>query len=397
MKSKTQPKNVIAGLTRNLPSGRETPSSAGDGGCSSAMTVKGFIEERFSVILWAFLLLVTSCSNTDPTQLKEKLIGGPAEERVIAVGVQRIDTVGGLVRNSYPGYLEEGNAVDISFKYGGTLQLLNVKEGSVVRKGQVLARVSSPQMESTRRSAQATLEQAQDAYDRLKKVHDNGSLPEIKWREMVANLEKAQAALDLADAMLADNTVTAPFNGTVTNLSAVQGESVTPLKPIMRVISTEGLVVKISVPENEIAKVQIGDEAQILIPALDDRRCQGHILEKNMTASLLTHSYPVKVLIDETDEAFAPGMIAKVVLNADVDNGIVVPANAVLINNDGKFVWVAKDGRATRQSITISGYSGSGVVVSQGLHGGDLVIVEGYQKISEGMKVECRMRNAELE
>ena len=111
------------------------------------------------------------------------------------------------------------------------------------------------------------------------------------------------------------------------------------------------------------------------------------ILEKNMTASLLTHSYPVKVLIDETDKDFTPGMIAKVVLNSDVDNGIVVPANAVLINNDGKFVWVAKDGRATRQNITIAGYSGTGVVVSEGLHGGDLVIVEGYQKISEGMKV----------
>ena len=212
---------------------------------------------------------------------------------------------------------------------------------------------------------------------------------------MVANLEKAQAALDLANAMLQDNTVTAPFNGTVTNLSAVVGESITPLKPVMRIISTEGLVVKISVPENEISKVQIGDTAQILIPALNDRRCKGHILEKNMTASLLTHSYPVKVLIDEKDTAFAPGMIAKVVLSADVDNSIVVPANAVLINNAGKFVWVAKDGRATRQTITISGYSGSGVVVSEGLHGGDMVIVEGYQKISEGMKLECRMRNAE--
>ena len=309
-------------------------------------------------ILWLLPLLLVGCGETDPSQLKEKLIGGPVEERVITVGVQHIDTVGGLVRNSYPGYLEEGNTVDISFKYGGTLQTLNVKEGSSVRKGQVLARVSSPQMESTQRSAQATLEQAQDAYDRLKKVHDNGSLPEIKWREMVANLEKAQAALDLANAMLANNTVTAPFDGTVTNLNAVKGESITPLKPIMRVISTEGLVVKISVPENEIAKVQIGDEAQILIPAL-------------------------------------PGMIAKVVLSADVDNGIVVPANAVLINNDGKFVWVAKDGRATRQNITISGYSGTGVVVSEGLHSGDIVIVEGYQKVSEGMKVECGMMNVE--
>ena len=346
-------------------------------------------------ILWLLPLLLTGCADTDPSQLKERLIGGNAEERVIAVGVQQIDTMGGLVRNSYPGYLEEGNSVDISFKYGGTLQTLNVKEGSMVRKGQVLARAASPQMESTQRSAQATLEQAQDAYDRLKKVHDNGSLPEIKWREMVANLEKAEAALDLANAMLADNTVTAPFDGTVTNLNAVKGESITPLKPVMRIISTEGLVVKISVPENEIAKVQLGDEAQILIPALNNRRCKGHIIEKNMTASLLTHSYPVKVLIDEKDEAFTPGMIAKVVLSADVDNGIVIPANAVLINNDGKFVWVVKDGRATRQTITISGYSGTGVVVSEGLHSGDIVIVEGYKKVSEGMKVECGMRNDE--
>jgi RND family efflux transporter MFP subunit len=338
-------------------------------------------------ILWLLPLLLMGCADTDPSQLKERLIGGNAEERVIAVGVQQIDTMGGLVRNSYPGYLEEGNSVDISFKYGGTLQTLNVKEGSMVRKGQVLARVASPQMESTQRSAQATLEQAQDAYERLKKVHDNGSLPEIKWREMVANLEKAEAALDLANAMLADNTVTAPFDGTVTNLNAVKGESITPLKPVMRIISTEGLVVKISVPENEIAKVQLGDEAQILIPALNNRRCKGHIIEKNMTASLLTHSYPVKVLIDDRDEAFTPGMIAKVVLSSDFDNGIVVPANAVLINNDGKFVWVAKDGRATRQSITISGYSGTGVVVSEGLHSGDIVIVKGYQKVSEGMKV----------
>ena len=354
MKYKTRPKNVIAGLTRNL--------------------------------LCLLCLLLTACHD-DPQQLKEKLLGGPAEERVIPVGILPIDSVSGIVSNTYPGYLEEGQSVEMAFKYGGTLQQLYVKEGSVVRKGQVLAHVSSPQMESTQRSAQATLEQAQDAYDRLKKVHDNGSLPEIKWREMVANLEKAQSALDLANAMLADNTIKAPFNGTVSNLNAELGENITPLKPIMRIINTDGLTVKISVPENEIAKVQVGDTAEVVIPALGDRHYMGKVTEKSLTASLLTHSYPVKVLIEQSDEELAPGMISKVVLKADVNTGIVIPANAVLINNEGKFVWVVRNGRATRQTITISGYSGTGVVVSEGLHGGDLVIVEGYQKVSEGMKV----------
>ena len=337
-------------------------------------------------ILWLLPLLLTAC-HEDPQQLKEKLLGGPAEERVIPVRVLPIDSVCSLVRNTYPGYLEEGQSVEMAFKYGGTLQQLNVKEGGAVRKGQTLACVSSPQMESTQRSAQATFEQAQDAYDRLKKVHDKGSLPEIKWREMVADLEKAQSALDLANAMLADNIIKAPFDGTVASLNVEVGENIAPLRPVMRLINTKGMTVKISVPENEIVKVQLSDTAEIVIPALGDKRLKGKVVEKSMTASLLTHSYPVKVLIEQPDETLVPGMIGKVVLKADVSKGIIVPANAVLINRESKFVWVVKNGRATRRQITLSGYSGNGVIVNDGLMAGDTVIVEGYQKVSEGMKV----------
>lgn len=337
-------------------------------------------------ILWLIPLLLTACHD-NPKQLKERLLGGPAEERVIPVGVLRIDTVGGVVRNTYPGYLEEGQSAEMAFKHGGTLQQLNIQEGSSVKKGQILARVSSPEMESTQRLAQATLQQAQDAYERLKKVHDNGSLPEIKWREMIADLEKAQSSLDLANAMLADNILRAPFDGIVASISAEAGENIAPLKTVIRLINTKGMAVKISVPENEISKVQVGDTAEVVIPALGDKRISGKVIEKGMTASLLTHSYPVKVLIEQPKEDLSPGMISKVVLNVDVSKGIIIPANAVLINQDSKFVWVAEDGHATRRQIILSGYSGSGVVVSDGLKAGDLVIVEGYQKVSEGMKV----------
>lgn len=337
-------------------------------------------------------LLLLSCSDTQTGQLKEKLIGGNKQERVIAVGILSVDSISGIVRNTYPGSLEEGQSVDMAFKYGGVIDRIHVKEGGSVRKGQVLAHVSSPSMESTLRSAQATLDQAQDAYDRLKKVHDNGSLPEIKWQEMVANLEKAHAAVDLANAMLMENVITAPFSGTVVSLNAEVGENVTPMKPIMRVINTQGITVKISVPESEIHQLSIGEEAEICIPALNDRYFNGKIIEKGMTASLVTHSYPVKVLIEHPDKELYPGMIARVVFHNDVNKGIVIPANAVLINSEGKFVWVAENGRATRRSIIVSGYSGEGVIVSQGLQIGDMIIVEGYQKVSEGMRVNGELK-----
>ena len=338
-----------------------------------------------------FLILVTlmlaSCANTDPQQLKERFIGGSTEERVIPVGIMRIDSTDGIISNTYPGYLEEGQSVDLAFKYGGLLERINVKQGSSVSKGQLLALVSSPTLESSLRSAQATLTQAQDAYDRLKKVHNNGSLPEIKWKEMEANLAKAQAAYDLAEAMMTENVITAPFSGNVTAVHAELGENIPPLKPVISLINAEELSVKITVPEDEIAKVKVDSEAEVIIPALGDRHYQGKVTEKSMTASLLTHSYPVKVLIEEPDEELVPGMIGKVMLKSDVNTGIIIPANAILINHDGKFVWIEENGRATRRFIQIAGYSGTGVIVSEGLQSGDRVIVEGYQKVSEGMKV----------
>lgn len=343
--------------------------------------------KKRNLILLLLPLLLTHCADTDPQQLKERLIGGKTEERVIPVGILNIDITEGIVSNTYPGYLEEGQSVELAFKYGGILQTLHVKEGTKVQKGQVLARVSSPSMESTLRSAQATLDQAQDAYDRLKKVHDNGSLPEIKWKEMVANLEKAQSAVDLANAMLAENVITAPFSGTIASIDAESGENLPPMKPVMKLINTNKLSVKISVPEDEIAKIRVGDPADIVIPALNNQHYNGQVAEKSMTSSLLTHSYPVKVEVLQPDKALTPGMIGKVMLKADVNSGIVVPANAVLINNQGKFVWVEENGIATRRPVQISGYSGTGVIISQGLKSGDHVIVEGYQKVSEGMKV----------
>lgn len=343
------------------------------------------MKKSFLFILIA--LLLTSCADTDTQQLKERFIGGNTEERVIPVGIMTIDSTTGIVSNTYPGYLEEGQSVELAFKYGGLLEQINVKEGSHVNKGQTLARVSSPTLESSLRSAQATLSQAQDAYDRLKKVHDNGSLPEIKWKEMESNLEKAQAAFDLAEAMIAENVITAPFSGNITSVNAEIGENIPPLKPVIGLINAEKLSVKITVPEDEMAKVQVGSEAEIVIPALGNQRYSGKVIEKSMTPSLLTHSYPVKVLVEQPDEELVPGMIGKVMLKSESSTGIVIPANAILINHDGKFVWVEANGRATRRFIQIAGYSGTGVIVSEGLQAGDKVIVEGYQKVSEGMKV----------
>jgi len=329
-------------------------------------------------------LLLASCESNEQSH--------PVAEREVAVGAIRVDSASNMTRTVYVGTAEESRSVDMTFKYGGTIDKISVKVGSKVHKGDFMASVASTTLYNTQRSAQATLQQARDGYERLKKVYESGSLAEVKWVEMLTNLEKAEASADMANDMLAESSMYAPFTGTVTMLSAEVGENVSPLKPVLRIISTDGAVMKIPVPETEISNIQKGDSATINIVALDNKTFSGKVVEKGMMASPLSHTYNVKISVSGDNGEVLPGMVGRVTLNNDVKKGIVIPANAVLIGNESKFVWTARNGRATRRNVTIDGYVGTGVMISEGLQVGDTVVVEGYQKISENMKLKCSIR-----
>lgn len=348
------------------------------------MTKTDEMKAYYPIIVFALFLLV-SCEGRQKPVVSQ-------EEREVAVGVVCVDTASNMTRTEYVGTAEESRSVDMTFKYGGTIDRITVKVGSKVRKGDLMASVSSSTLSNLQRTAQATLQQARDGYERLKKVYESGSLAEVKWVEMLTNLEKAEANADLANDMLAEASMYAPFAGTVTSLSAEVGENVSPLKPVMRIISTDGAVMKIPVPETEISKIQKGDSATICIVALDNKTFSGKVVEKGMMASPLSHTYNVKISVSGDNGEVLPGMVGRVTLNSDVKKGIVIPANAVLIGNDSKFVWTAQNGRATRRNVTVDGYVGTGVMISDGLQVGDTVVVEGYQKISEGMKMKCSVR-----
>lgn len=82
-----------------------------------------------------------------------------------------------------------------------------------------------------------------------------------------------------------------------------------------------------------------------------------------------------------------PGMLAKVRFDDNGDDSIAVPASAVQLDSEGKYVWMSESGVVSKRRITVGGYSGMGVIVTEGLAEGEKVIVKGYQKVSGGMKV----------
>ena len=106
-------------------------------------------------------------------------------------------------------------------------------------------------------------------------------------------------------------------------------------------------------------------------------------------ANAMSHTYEVKIGIDNPQAKLMPGMVCKVRLNeSKTVSGIVVPNGVVQIAHDGNhFVWIVEKNTAKRRFVTIGDLTDYGVMITEGLSAGEQVIVEGYTKVSENMNV----------
>ena len=136
-----------------------------------------------------------------------------------------------------------------------------------------------------------------------------------------------------------------------------------------------------SVPESEISTVNVGDEASVCVPALDNRIMNGKITDRSVSASRVSHSYQVKIAFPNPDKSLMPGMVCKVLLNESDSQGFVVPAKCVQTRPEGLSVWVVENGRAQHRIITSTAFVANGVLVASGLHPGDTVITAGMDKL----------------
>ena len=302
----------------------------------------------------------------------------------------------------YSGTVEEVSGSSLSFTTGGTITQLKVKVGDRVSKGQLIASVDPTQVSHSYEMAHAARMQAEDAYRRMKQLHDKGSLPEIKWVEAQSQLQQAVSAESIAKKSLADCNLYAPFSGVVSEKYAEVGQNAAPGMPVVKLVTTMALNVKISVPESEMADIHVRQRARILVQALDGKQYEGYVIEKGVIADPVSRSYSVKIRVEGTDNALLPGMVSQVSLGkisqTSPSHGsvapIVIPAHLVqLADDNSNFVWVDEGGKAVRRTIVCGEYSSNGVVVASGLKNGDRVIVEGQQKVSTGMKVKSEEFN----
>ncbi len=335
------------------------------------------------VIPLTILLVVFSACGHDST---EKSDTRPA----IRVKTITVASNSAEEKTAYSGTVEEDSGSVVSFATAGTIRSLSVSEGETINKGQIIGTLDDGSLKSAYEIAKATLDEAKDAYARMKLLHDSNSLPEIKWVEVQSKLSQAESAAEIARIALDDAKLYAPVSGVVSEKLASVGQNVAPGVPVVKIVDIRSVKVVISIPENEIAGFSEGMAATISTKAFPGMAFSGKLVEKGVTANPLSRSYLVKYKLDNAGGRLLPGMICEVGIEKPTSaTGVILPLSAVLLAADNSnFVWLDSAGIARKRVVVPGAMLPEGVMIESGLSAGERVIVGGTEKVSQNMRVE---------
>jgi membrane fusion protein, multidrug efflux system len=295
------------------------------------------------------------------------------------------------------GSLKAANQTIVKSKSAGEIREILVREGSIVKKGQLLAKIDPTEAdlrvrerEALLRQAQASLDQATRAFNNNKALVEQNFISKTALDNSRAQLDAAVSAkeaalanLTLARRALADTLVSAPINGTIGERFAQPGEKVSPDNRILSIMDLSRMELEASVPATDVAKLSLGQMVSLNVEGMTQVQ-RGELVRISPATSTGSRSVPVFIALGTTDSRLRAGLFAQASLTTEKKTGVkAVPLSAIRDNGGRTFVYLVKSGKLEERLVTLglrddnarasNGATGM-VEILQGLEFGDSIV-----------------------
>ncbi len=289
--------------------------------------------------------------------------------------------------------IEAELSVTVHAEATGRILELEVEEGDVVEEGDLLAKVKKDTQATGLERANVNYEKAQADLERVQRLFDKG----IASKEELDNAKNAArtAKIDRKDRRrdISDTTVKAPFGGTVTERLISQGSFVSNGEQLFSITGFETLVARVYVPEKELDRIRVGQDADIEGKAAKGRHGVGTV--KRIAPIVDATTGTVKVTVSLPPElaggttGFLPGMYAEVTLTTDRHEDALLVAKPALVQEEERtFAFVVDGDRARKRMVELGLSNEYFAEVLSGLSEGDQVIVAGQTGLKDGALIE---------
>jgi membrane fusion protein (multidrug efflux system) len=297
-------------------------------------------------------------------------------------------------------YLEVQGSVDtkenilVQPEYQGTLVSLNVKAGQRVSKGQVLGKIDDAGLSQQVASLENQYALAKTTFERQKNLWNQKIGSEIQYLQAQTQMISAQRGVAQAKAQLAKTVIRAPFTGTIDEVFVEKGQVVAPsAQGLMRIVNLSNMYVSTSVPETYIGKLKVGTEVDVFLTSLG-KTYKGKVRQIGNFVNPSNRSFGIEVSVPNPENLLRPNQVANLKITDYVSkNTIVVPTNVIQEDGEGnKFVYTAinaseKTGTAKKVVVKLGQSSNNVTEILSGLSNNDVIVTEGMNTISDGMKL----------
>lgn len=295
------------------------------------------------------------------------------------------------------GSVETKKNVVITPEMPGILTRVYVKEGDIVTKGQLLAKIDDGGLSQQIASMQIQADLAKTTYDRQKRLWDQQIGSEIQFLQAKSTYESTVESIKQLKQQLAKSNVRAPFSGVIDDVITEQGNVVAAGQTqLIRLVNLNDMYIQTDVPESYITSIVEGKEVEVVFPVLGTS-VMSSVRQTGNFINPANRTFKVEIAVPNKDKTIKPNLTARLKINDYTStNAILIPQSIISENAQGdQYVYVIKekegDNAVANQTIIETGKTqGDKIEVLAGLEPGAELIVEGARSVKNQQSVKIK-------
>ena len=270
---------------------------------------------------------------------------------------------------------------------GDVVELL-VEEGEYVEEGQALARLDGEGLRLEMLAAKANLDQARSQLVRNRDLNDRGLISASSFENLQYTLEALEATYELRKLEYGYATIRAPISGYVAAREIKPGQHLPADAVAFRITDTRELIAYLHIPQAELQKFSAGHVATVEVAAMPETEYAATIARISPTIDTRNGTFRATAVIDNSAGALAPGMFGRFTIAYEKHaDALIVPAEALLDEDDESSVYVVTDGEVVRRVVETGVEADGKVEILAGLDEHDVVVVVGHGNLRDGSRV----------
>lgn len=331
--------------------------------------------------VFAVMAAITGCS-------EEPQSGAPAAaERTVPVIVEPLRFEHARTRVEAVGTSRAILSAELYPVTSGEVIAVDFEPGQLVKAGDVLIELDQREEELAVQAARLRLEDAERLYDRYQRSADSGAV--LPTALDAARTEAATARVELDRALIAldDRTIEAVFDGHVGATEVDPGDRVNPDMLITTLDDRSALLVSFDIPEAFIGELDVGDPVRLETWSTSIPAVTGEVVDIGSRVDPGNRTFVARARVDNADDRLRPGMSFKVNVDVKGERFAVISETGVQWGTGGAYVWSIVDGNAKRIPVQVIQRREGRVLVDGELKNGDIIVVEGTQRMRNGVAV----------